>query len=427
MEHFEEQLRALQAANPSVPVTASDYALFNNLYGLGFPFPPSPLQTNIGRSLRIKVVWKSWCDQVYASFDGVRVCVVVYMGTGLTAAQKKHVIRNVELGHAVDAKDGWGIMWFGSVMHEGLRGYVLSKRTADDAVSEQKVVVFATDVEIKDGVPEIQSYEMSGDIKISAIKVLSDGSLVLSTKTKSADTDSILDVSDFEQLRQYLSSGSLPQASSQTPYISRSPPTCVTNATTITVLDADGKVWTSTKDPRYPKTLGRPYDASSDFASVPYLSETIITKIASGGYMTAAVSSEGELFLWGQACPGSTGELMVLKGSEEGMMSKTRVSATGEQDEYVKCLDIFIDGEEASVYDVATGHGHIMVAAEVQRAGMETIRAVFAAGENSKDQLGLGETGEFREGFEEVVAWRGKQVMQLAAAGWSGFAVMAER
>jgi hypothetical protein len=349
------------------------------------------------------------------------------MGTGLTATQKKHVTRNLELGHAVDGKDGWGIMWFGRVMHEGLRGYVLSKRTADGAVSEQKVVMFATDLEIEADVPEIQSYDVSKDIKISDIKVLSDGSLVLSTKTKSADTDSILDVFDSKQLRQYLSSGSLPQASSQTPYIPRNPPTCVTNATTTTVLDADGKVWTSTRDPRYPKTLGRPYEGSSDFAAVPYLSETIITKIASGGYMTAAVSSEGELFLWGQPCPGSTGELRVLSGSEEGLVVKTGVSAAGEQDEYVKYLDICIDGEEARAHDVAIGHGHILVAAEVQKAGMEAIRAVFAAGDNSKSQLGLGATGEFRADFEEVVAWRGKQIVQLIAAGWSSFAVIAER
>jgi hypothetical protein len=350
----------------------------------------------------------------------------MYIGTGLTAAQKKHVIRNSELGHAVDGKDWWGIIWFGSVMHEGLRGYVLSKRTADGVVSEQKVVVFATDVEIEDGVPEIHLYDVSGDVKISDIRVLSDGSLMLSTKTTSTNTNSILNVPDFKKLRQYLSSGSLPGDLTQVPYTSRNPPVCISNATSTTVLDANGKVWTATKDPRYPKTLGRPYEGSSDFATIPYLSETIITKVVSGGYMTAAVSSDGELFLWGQVCPGSTGELRVLSGNVEGTMSITGISAMGEQDEYVHCLEISIDGEEARAHDVAIGHGHILIAAEVQRAGMETIRAVFAAGDNSRNQLGLGTTGEFRESFEEIVAWRGRRVAQLMSGGWTSFAVMAE-
>jgi hypothetical protein len=107
-------------------------------------------------------------------------------------------------------------------------------------------------------------------------------------------------------------------------------------------------------------------------------------------------------------------------------MPKTGVSAMGEQDEYVKCLEVFVDGEEARVHDVAIGYGHILIAAEVQGAGMETIRAVFAAGDNSKSQLGLGTTGEFRECFEEIVAWRGRRVVQLVSGGWTSFAVMAE-
>jgi hypothetical protein len=51
---------------------------------------------------------------------------------------------------------------------------------------------------------------------------------------------------------------------------------------------------------------------------------------------------------------------------------------------------------------------------------------VFAAGDNSKNQLGLGATGEFRESFEEIVAWRGRRVAQLMSGGWTSFTVMAE-
>jgi hypothetical protein len=419
----------MDRVHPECAVTSSAIApeyLFNHLHGLGFSYPKDSLQTHIGRSRRIRVMWKSWCDSLYASNDGVRVCVVIYMGSGLTTAQKTHVIRNSELGHAVDGKDGWGVMWFGSVMHEGLRGYMLSKADADGGVSEQKVMIFATDMEIEEGVPEMQSYDLGGDVKITDIKVLSDGRLMLSTKTQATNTNSILNVLNFKQLRQHLTSGSLPQSFTEMPYVPRNPPVCVTNATTTTVLDTDGKVWTSTTDPRYPKTLGRPYEGNPDFTMVPYLSETTITKIVSGGYMTAAVNSDGELFLWGQASPGSTGELRVLNGSVEGAMSRTGASAMGEQDEYVKCLDIFIDGEEARVHDVAIGHGYIMVATEVRKDGMTPTRAVFAAGDNSKNQIGLGAAGAFCEDFEEVVAWRDKPVVQLVGAGWSGLAVLAE-
>ncbi|ORX96023.1 regulator of chromosome condensation 1/beta-lactamase-inhibitor protein II [Clohesyomyces aquaticus] len=96
----------------------------------------------------------------------------------------------------------------------------------------------------------------------------------------------------------------------------------VAGATTFTALRADGQVFTWTPDPRYPRCLGRPItdDESSDKPfPVPFLLHTKIKRIASGGYMTAAISADGELFLWGQACPGQERELLVLQARQEDM------------------------------------------------------------------------------------------------------------
>jgi len=90
----------------------------------------------------------------------------------------------------------------------------------------------------------------------------------------------------------------------------------VCNATTSTALTASGEVYTWTHDARYPQCLGRRPE-TPEHASLPhpiaYLSETKIIDIASGGYMSAALSKDGELFLWGQSCPGIAQTLDILE------------------------------------------------------------------------------------------------------------------
>ncbi|KAH7122400.1 regulator of chromosome condensation 1/beta-lactamase-inhibitor protein II [Dendryphion nanum] len=196
-------------------------------------------------------------------------------------------------------------------------------------------------------------------------------------------------------------------------------PSCtqlVSNATTTTALTGDGQVYTWTADPRYPRCLGRVADASEPPGNphvVPYLSETKVRKVTAGGYMTAAISEDGELFLWGQACPGTDGELEVLRmnmGDED-------------EDDYVKCVPIYIDGREARVKDVAIGSGHIIVAAEVELDGVCS-RAVFAAGQGESGQLGMGIKLNFTEAFERIEGLDGREVMDLAAAGWSSWVLL---
>jgi hypothetical protein len=391
----------------------------------------------------VRVLWAAWCDAVIAySHIGNRngdggeepwPWVLKYMGTGLTTAQKELLTGDTDLKRGDGPAEA---VFFGSAMHNGLRGYVVKSGDEDADTgtgvvrADRKIVLFGTDLEMDDdGVPDVQSFLLTEtEASITDVKINSEGCVLLYTKSRSAIGESVMRFADFAHFRRHLSSGSIDTASEVVPlpYESHSPPQYVSNATTTTAVDDGMHVWTSTRDPRYPKCLGRSYEGGEDIAPLPYLSESYVTKIASGGYMSAAVSSDGELFLWGQACPGSEKELDVLKGSRgvEGLV--TGVDVHGQQDGFVKCLDMRIDGQEARVCDVAVGHGHVLVAAESCRVKEETKSVLFAAGDNSKSQLGLETDTEFKETFGEVASLRGKRVVQLVAAGWSTYVVTHE-
>ncbi|CAA9959888.1 hypothetical protein P3342_005264 [Pyrenophora teres f. teres] len=377
-------------------------------------------------ALSVKVLWSSWCDAVIAHTDGV-TSAMLYNGTGLRAGQSAHLSNDEELKRAVNG-DRRHTIFFGSSMQDGLRGYVLTDETEQGV--GQRIVLFATDLEMEHGIPEIQICSTNKDAPvITDIRILNDASLVLSAIARSTNEEINASMQNFSQLRIQLPSPSTwpSHQMMHPPCNSHDRPQCVINATTTTIVDIYMHVWTATRDPRYPKCLGRPYEGSPDFAPVPYLSETTITKIVSGGYMSAALSSEGELFLWGQACPGSQGELRVLSGNGAEREFPNGISVEGEQDEFVKCLEVWIEGQAARVYDVAIGHGHILVAAELAGSGRKKKRIVYGAGDNSRNQLGLGAEKNFLDTFEEVVALRGKQVAQLVAAGWSSFVVLLDQ
>jgi hypothetical protein len=406
----------------------------------------------------IKVLWAAWCDAVIAhgknkdedgdggDSGGVEEpwpWVLEYIGTGLTTAQKKCLTADEDLKRAAPLAEA---VLFGSAMHDGLRGYVVKSGNGDadadaDAGAgaervEQKIVLFATDVEMEDGVPEIQTFLASEsgftatitDVKIDTSSCIS---LYAASSSTTTTTDLVLRFENFSHLRQYLSFAPQPISPApevtSLPYTSPSPPQHVVNATTTAALDANKHVWTSTSDPRYPKCLGRSYDGGFDMSPLPYLEESCILKVAAGGYMGAAVSSDGELFVWGQACPGAGKELDVLKVTGGVEVPATGIGVDGEQDEFVKCLDVRIDGQMARVYDVAVGHGHLLVAAELCEMGEETKSVLFAAGDDGENQLGLETGADFKESFEEVASLRGKRIVQLEAVGWSTYVVLLEK
>lgn len=383
---------------------------------------PSSLRSS---NSAIKVLWSSWCDYIIATQDDSGSWTVEYTGTSLTGTQTAHVNTSKYLKSAFNVR-GMVANFFGSAMHDGVRGYVISCTEAQGNVD--LIAIFATDVEIENGVREIGHYSMDNEYEIVDIKVLSRGELLLQTTSRSEGAKHIFHLQSMTELRAHLESESL-SSFLQSPLAEIHPLQWCTNASTSTLLDQNGKVHTSTCDPRYPRCLGRPYTGEPlKFQPVPYLSETRITKVTSGGYLTAAVSSDGELYLWGQMCPGSNGRLRVLEeraeptftDADKGTMH-TGISAEGEQDEYVKCLEVRIDGQEARVYDVAIGHGHLLVAAEVgsEQSGR---RVVFAAGDNDRGQLGLESSSGCVNQFTEVATLSGQSV-QLIAAGWTSFVV----
>ena len=296
-------------------------------------------------------------------------------------------------------------------MHDGVRGYIC----------DGKISVFGTPAEEAERGTRYRDIETwTTSSPLTEVRVSSDSSLLLVHKDHKG-VGHISTAVDLQALRT--------TSVSTTPVshlASFAPTQLVTNATTATALSPDSRVYTRTTDPRYPSCLGRPYTETLTFEPVTYLSETRISRIASGGYMTAAISEEGELFLWGQANPGIEEELGVLDrlecNADAAVERETVVWCETGQDEDVKCLNIRIDGRDAIAYDVAIGFGHILVAAK-EGTGEHV---VFAAGCGAEGQLGLGRTDDFLQQFEEVVALRGKRTTQLAAAGWSSFVITEE-
>ncbi len=394
-----------------------------DLFQCGFgarPDTPAQVDGNhravsILRANKVKVLWLSWCDAVVAHQCDAASWTVEYRGTGLTSAQREFIANS----HAVRDSISRGLCFFGSGMHEGLLGCVIFRN--DRLSIANQVIIFATDLEIESGIPQVQLYTISNTHEVLGIKIASGGSILVNIRDLVTGESQILQLEDLQELQQRLKANSLVHTA-QSPLGSFQPTQWCTNAITSTALDQSGKVYTSTCDSRYSKCLGRPYDGNPTFELVPYLSETVVSTVASGGYLTAALSSDGELFLWGQNCPGTSGDLSVLNKSMAGRDThqiespRTGIWAEGEQDDFVKCMTVYIDGEEACVYDVAVGHGHILVAAEVLSIKKRT---VFSAGDNSEHQAGLQTEKASVAEFTELREFKDAHIQQVAAAGWS--------
>jgi len=379
------------------------------------------------RAKSIEVLWTSWCDAVIAHENDLKIWGIEYRGTGLTKAQKEQIRDSFTPRLAVAGGHGrqYSVDYFGTAMADGLRGYLSHGANYADS----KIVLFATELEMEAGVPEIQIY--SGTVHRTfvaiAMRMGSNDDVLVTAASPETSEQKMFHFKHLDELRNHLDTSS-PASPIPTITFPGATQFCV-NATTFTALDSRGFVHTATRDPRYPKCLGRPHDNTFNFQSVPYLSETEIQRIAAGGYMTAAVSVQGELFLWGQACPGSIGELSVLKehavsNDSHEISSTSGISAEEEeQDDVVKCLTVHIDGETLHVYSVAIGHGHVLVAAEKTMSSGVLKRVVFAAGENGKGQLGCCPSKEHLQDFEEVRVLRGRRIEQLATSGWSTYIV----
>ncbi|KAL2071407.1 hypothetical protein VTL71DRAFT_12642 [Oculimacula yallundae] len=137
----------------------------------------------------------------------------------------------------------------------------------------------------------------------------------------------------------------------------------VANQTTFTALSKEGGRVYTWGDGRYPNCLGR--EVSDEYpANMPCIVDDLaelpggeIRKVSSGGYVTAALTEDNDLYVWG----GRAGQKAVLDGLGGSPMPTD------------------LDGDD--VWDVAVGMNHILA--------VTMDRRLFVVGDNGNGQLGL--------------------------------------
>lgn len=120
-----------------------------------------------------------------------------------------------------------------------------------------------------------------------------------------------------------------------------------------------------------------------------------VRKIATGGWITAAVSSENDLYVWG----GRPGE-------------EEKIAALPTDGEEVSLVDI--DGG-VDVVDAAIGEKHILAVTGEGR--------LWATGDGKWGQLGTGKRA-FEEGWVHVTGLGGKKVLGVACGFWNSFVIV---
>lgn len=175
------------------------------------------------------------------------------------------------------------------------------------------------------------------------------------------------------------------------------------NSTAFTALAANGEVYTW-GDPRY-SHLGRtPTSKSSAHTPCPvtFLGGVPIKKVASERWITAAVSRDNDLYVWGGQ-PGESDRIDALSAVSHGCKD--------EDDQEVKLVDI--DGG-TDIVDVAVGGGHVVILTAEGR--------VFTTGRGDNGQLGTGHSF-FAKDWVEAISLQGKRVVGVESALWSSFAI----
>ncbi|PVH97965.1 hypothetical protein DM02DRAFT_730201 [Periconia macrospinosa] len=384
----------------------------------------------------LSVLWVSWCDLIVAHSNSKHL---VYHGTSLTAAQAEYITRLPYPSPESEAP-----IFFGRALDHGVLGFLTPSGKEvtifnSDAKCRDKNTAAVATVSFQDANFEILDIQFtSGEAAFVSLK-LNRGSPD-GMRTTDLDDNVILQFPTLQNFLEFLkqdphllehqmnphrSDSSLPFRVLACPY----PIQLRTNATTLAALTSiSGEVHTFSPDPRFPKCLGRHASCTAEAEPIPYLSEIRVGKIASGGYYTCAVSASvscdshgedggGELFLWGQAPPGTNQEISLLRSTV----------SSDDQDDFVCCVELEIGDITAGVTDVAVGWGHVLVAVEAtQGTERKVSRTVFAAGCNGRQQLGLGGksgTLGFLNQFTEVEILKEKRIVQMACSGWSSYIV----
>lgn len=158
----------------------------------------------------------------------------------------------------------------------------------------------------------------------------------------------------------------------------------IANTATFLLLMESGEVY-SWGDPRM-QSLGRPIhgegaSSAGEPRSVTALGGLKIVKVASGGWLSAALSDAGALYVWGAAAPGSQHSMKCLREEESGEVVLVEITRDGSD-------------EPLDIDNVDAGDHHMAV--------VTTDHRLFVVGNNSSGQLGLGSEETFLENWTEV-------------------------
>ena len=163
------------------------------------------------------------------------------------------------------------------------------------------------------------------------------------------------------------------------------PKQLVANTATFMVLMEGGEVCTW-GDPRY-QSLGRSISGEGEdvvLAERPGIVEALgglkIEKIASGGWMCAALSADNALYIWGTGTPGTDQTIKFLRDAEAGEVVLVEIANES--------------GEPLDITDVGIGDNHMAVIAEEKR--------LFVIGDNTNGQLGQDTDRKFLDTWTEV-------------------------
>ncbi|KAI9820697.1 MAG: hypothetical protein M1827_005066 [Pycnora praestabilis] len=236
------------------------------------------------------------------------------------------------------------------------------------------------------------------NIRVKDVTIAGNGRVVaighlFQDDSQSEDDESLKDlrVVDFSSFREFLNSRTIDQGAPMS-YVSLPQPrgsdasitTLVSNETAFTVLTSSGEVYTW-GDARH-NHLGRTITSDTPASKpcpVDFLGGIPIKKVASGGWMSAALSCDNDLYLWG----GRPGESHRIK--DLPLQSR---HADGDEEEEPLVALANIDGG-VDVTDVAIGSGHVLVLCADGR--------LFAAGRGENGQLGVG-VKDFAEDWVQI-------------------------
>ncbi|KAG4433888.1 hypothetical protein IFR05_010625 [Cadophora sp. M221] len=173
----------------------------------------------------------------------------------------------------------------------------------------------------------------------------------------------------------------------------------VANQTTFTALSKEGGRVYTWGDGRYPNCLGREISAECP-ANIPSIVEDLaelpggeIRKISSGGYVTATLTDDNDLYVWG----GRAGQKAILEGLEGIPMP------------------VDLNGED--VWDVSVGMNH-MIAVTLDRK-------LFVVGEGGNGQLGA-DVKELEDWKEVKLPLQDGQRILSVHAGYKNSFVLVE-